>query len=75
MVDSYILLAYLRIILLIMEKITLLIILCSIPSIFFMLIAKVNGNNKWFTHLFIKLPAFIAAVLIVVYFLKLSNLI
>ena len=58
-----------------MDKITLLIILCSIPSVFFMLIAKVNGNNKWFTYLFIKLPSFIAAVLIVVYFLKQFNLI
>lgn len=49
-----------------------LIILCSIPSIFFMLIAKVNGGGKsrWFTYFFIKLPSFIAAVLIVVYFLK-----
>jgi len=60
-----------------MEKITLLIILCSIPSVFFMLIAKVNGGGKsrWFTHLFIKLPSFIAAVLIVVYFLKQFKLI
>ena len=58
-----------------MEKITLLIILFSIPSIFFMLIASVNGKHKWFSHLFIKLPSFIAAVLIVVYFLKQFKLI
>jgi hypothetical protein len=55
-----------------MEKIISLIILCSIPSIFFMLVAKVNGsgNQKWGSWLFLKLPSFIAAVLIVVYFLK-----
>lgn len=60
-----------------MEKITILIILCCIPSVFFMLIAKANGSSKarWFTHLFIKLPSFIAAVLIVVYFLKQFKLI
>ena len=58
-----------------MEKITLLIILCSIPSIFFMLIANVNGSKKWVSYLFIKLPSFIAAVLIVVYFLKQFKLI
>jgi hypothetical protein len=60
-----------------MEKITLLIILFSIPSILFMLVANVTGggNGKWLLKALVKLPAFIAAVLIVVYFLKLSNLI
>ena len=53
-----------------MEKLTLLIILFSLPSILFMLVANVTGTQKWLLKALVKLPAFVATILIVVYFLK-----
>ena len=58
-----------------MEKLTLLIILFSLPSILFMLAANVTGTQKLALKALVKLPAFIAAILIVVYFMKMYNLI
>jgi ABC-type dipeptide/oligopeptide/nickel transport system permease component len=60
-----------------MENLVQLIILCSMPSLFFMLVAKVNGDRvaKWFSYIFIKLPTFVAVVLITIYLLKQHNII
>lgn len=53
-----------------MNLLILLIILFSLPSLLFMIVADVNGQKKWVSRLFIKLPAYIAITLIVIYFLK-----
>jgi hypothetical protein len=45
-----------------MEKLALLAAISALPAITFMLIAKINGENKILAQLFIKLPSLISLV-------------
>ena len=61
-----------------MERLTILALLLAVPSIFFMIIAKVNGGTgiqKFFIQLFLKIPALLSLILIVIIGLVYLNLI
>lgn len=58
-----------------METLSILAALFAIPAIVFMLIAKINGDNKIVAWLFIKLPSLISLVMLIVIALAYFNLI
>lgn len=48
-----------------MEKLAILASIFAIPAIFFMLVAKINGDNKWIGWIFLKLPSLISLVIVI----------
>jgi hypothetical protein len=53
-----------------MEQLALVASVCSLPSVLFILIASMNGGNKILGYIFLKLPAFITLVALVIMALK-----
>jgi hypothetical protein len=49
-----------------MEKLSILAAIFALPAIAFMLIAKINGHNKWLAWICIKLPSLISLVALIV---------
>jgi len=61
-----------------MELLTLLVILFTLPSSIFIMLAKINGDPSKYTFIFkllIRLPNFIAIVLSIIFLLKYINII
>lgn len=58
-----------------MEKLAILALICAMPSVAFMLVAKMNGGNKWVGNLAFKLPALISVIISVVMLLAVMGLI
>jgi Na+(H+)/acetate symporter ActP len=48
-----------------MEKLAIIAAICSIPAVFFILVAKLNGEYKILMNLFLKVPCLIAAVALI----------
>lgn len=61
-----------------MERLAILAALLAVPSIFFMIVARVNGGTgiqKLFIQLFLKIPAILSLIIIVIIGLVYFNLI
>lgn len=49
-----------------MEKLSLLAAILALPAIIFLLVAKINGSNKWIAQVLLKLPSLIALVVLII---------